>query len=100
MSCSTGRSRFRATALRFSGSATTCASAATETLSEPSGVLRVVVAAVLARLDRLPPLAVRPIPLDGLLEPARIERVGRRPAEAAQLGRVDRVAAVVARPVL
>ena len=64
--------------------------------AEPRGVLLVVVAAVVARLDRLPPVAVLAVPVDRRLEAAAVERVLRRPAERAQLRRVDGVAAVVA----
>src|SRR6185436_16603720 len=68
-------------------------------LPEPRGVLLLVVPLVVAGFDRLPPLAVLAVPVDRLLEPTRVERVLRRPAQVAQLGRVDRVAAVVAGPV-
>src|SRR6201989_1180312 len=62
---------------------------------EPGGVLLLVVPLVGAGLDRLPPFAVLAVPLDGLLQPAAVERVPGLPAEAAQLRRVDGVAAIV-----
>ncbi len=65
--------------------------------AEPRRVLLRVVRAVVARLDRLPPVAVVAIPRDRLLEAAGVERVPRRPAEPAELRRVDGVAAVVTR---
>ena len=55
--------------------------ARTEAVGEPLGVLTPVVVGVLARLDRLPPGAVRPVPLDRLGE-ALLEGALRRPAEA------------------
>src|SRR5206468_12893814 len=61
---------------------------------EPRRVLRVVVAPVLARLDRLPPGAVVAVPLDGLRE-AFLEAPLGLPAELAQLRGVERVAAIV-----
>ena len=64
--------------------------------AESLGVLPLVVRAVVAGLDRLPPVAVRAVPLDRLGEARAVERVPRHPAERAQLRRVDRVAAVVA----
>src|SRR5205085_6128768 len=66
---------------------------------EPGLVLPAVVVEVLARLDPLPPLAVRAVPLDGLGE-AFLERPLALPAEPAQLRVVQRVAAVVTRPVV
>src|SRR5262245_20732128 len=63
-------------------------------------VLLLVVAAVLAGLDGLPPGAVREISFHGLAQAALAERVPRRPPEAAELRVVERVAPVVARAVL
>src|SRR4029079_17800542 len=67
---------------------------------EPLGVLLLVVAAGLAGLDRLPPGAVRRVPLDRLGQPALAEGVARRPAERAELPVVERVAAVVPSTIL
>src|SRR6185503_1319257 len=67
---------------------------------KPLGVLLLVVAAVLAGPDRLPPGAVRRVPLDRLGQPALAEGVARRPAERAQLPVVERVTAVVSRAIL
>ena len=68
--------------------------------AQPSRVLALVVLPVLAGLDRLPPVAVLAVPGDRLRQPGLAERVRRRPAERAQLGVVERVAAVVAGAVL
>src|SRR4029077_15194858 len=64
--------------------------------AQPSGVLALVVLPVLARLDRLPPVTVIPVPGDGLGQPGLAERVLGSPAERSQLGVVERVPPVVA----
>src|SRR3989442_16023465 len=62
-------------------------------------VLLLVVRAVVAGLDRLPPVAVLAVPLHRLGEAGGVQRVPRRPPERTQLGRVHGVAPVVPRPV-
>src|SRR5262245_30769311 len=62
-------------------------------------VLLLVVRAEFARLERPPPGLVLAIPPDGQRERVG-ERVLRRPAELTHLGRLKRVAPVVAGPVL
>ena len=54
--------------------------AAGQPRAEPRRVLLLVVAAGIAGLDRLPPLAVLAVPRDRLLEAARVERVLRAPS--------------------
>src|SRR5581483_6569685 len=66
---------------------------------EALAVLLLVVLLVLARLDRLPPGAVLAVPVDGRAD-AVVEVHLRLPAERVQLRRVDRVAPVVAGPVV
>src|SRR6185369_7784094 len=66
--------------------------------TEPVAVHAGVVVAVGAALDGLPPVLVCAIPGDGRGETV-LERPARRPARRAQLRRVERIAAVVARPV-
>src|SRR5664280_3419309 len=67
-------------------------------LGERASVLALVVGAVVARADRLPPPRVVAIPRDRLLQ-ALGEAHLRLPAERADLVRGQRVAAVVAGPV-
>src|SRR5204863_1251095 len=67
--------------------------------AEAGGVLLLVVRAVVAGLDRLPPVPLLAVPLDRGAKAARVERVPRRPPERAELRRVDRVAPVVARAI-
>src|SRR5581483_8322347 len=69
-------------------------------LREPRGVLALVVLAILAGLDRLPPVAAGAVPVDRLRQAGLAERVPRRPSDRAQLGVVERVAAVVTGAVL
>src|SRR5438132_730134 len=67
--------------------------------SQPLCVLPLVVAAELAGLDRLPPAAVRAVPLDGLAH--SLPEVARRPpAELLELPGAERVTPVVAGAVL
>src|SRR5207248_10416313 len=61
-------------------------------------VLPLVVCAELAGLERPPPRLVLAIPAHRRLQRGA-ERVARRPAQLPELGRVERVAAVVAGPV-
>ena len=68
-------------------------------LAEPLGVLLLVVRAVVAGLDRLPPVAVVAVPGDRLGQAVR-ERARRRPAERPELRGVQRVAAIVPGAVL
>src|SRR5215212_12170814 len=67
-------------------------------LSERAAVLTLVVLAVVAGADRLPPPGVLAVPLDRLVE-ALGEVHLRLPAERLQLLRGERVAAIVAGPV-
>src|SRR5262249_35920882 len=62
------------------------------------GVLTLVVRPELARLDGSPPCVVASIPLDGRGQ-RRLEGVSWLPAERVSLAAVERIAAVVARPV-
>src|SRR3990170_6847272 len=66
--------------------------------AKPVGVLAAVVGEVLARLDRLPPVAAGAVPLDRLGETV-LEAPLRPPAERAPPRRVEGVAAVVTGPI-
>src|SRR5690349_18709874 len=66
---------------------------------DPSSVLLLVVRRVLAALERAPPRLVFLVPAHRLRQ-RLLERPGRTPAERVRLGAVERVAPVVAGPIL
>src|SRR5437899_160135 len=68
-------------------------------LAEAVRVLLPVVLGKLAGLDRLPPASVRAVPLDRLRQ-AFLERAPSPPAEPLELRGVERIAAVMAEPVV
>src|SRR5207237_8760236 len=62
-------------------------------------IIALVPVAIFARTDRLPPRLVGAVPVDGLLQPL-LEAARAHPAELAlDLGVVDGVATIVARPI-